>query len=1084
MSGHSPIELATVLGIAPPTPEQAAVIAAPMIPAGVVAGAGSGKTATMAARVVWLVANGRVRPEGVLGLTFTRKAAAELSSRVRRRLNQLRGLGLIPGACPSQAAGSPPGCHLPDDTPGGEPTVSTYHSYAGRLVAEHALREAREPTARLISPAVSWQLAARVVGSYAGPMDAVGKGPAWVIDAVLALAGELAEHLREPAELRRELERWRRRAQDTPGRRSACASLLLSTSAATLQLLPLVEAYQSAKAARMVLDYGDQVALAARIAARHTEVGEMERARFPVVLLDEYQDTGHAQRELLRALFGDGHPVTAVGDPCQSIYGWRGASAGGLRRFPAHFGRAGAPTPVRHLTRSFRNGSRILDVANRLAEPLRDSDPDVPILRPAEGCATLGRAECALLETQAEEADWVADHIADTLGRPAEQPLRPGEVAVLCRKRSQFPALRRALETRGLPVEVVGLGGLLTVPEVLDVVSVLRVLEDTDANPSLLRLLTGQRLRLGPSDLVALGGRARVLAASPTGTDLSHTGSLVEALDDPGPPSAYSDVGYSRLGALGSQLRALRQRLDQPLPDLVADVERTLELHIEVMARPGAQAVSARADLDAFADATAEFAGEEEEPTLRAFLSYLRAAEEEEFGLETGRVGSSDSVKVMTVHAAKGLEWPVVAIPGLAAGASSGIFPARPPASTKWTHNAQLLPFSLRGDAVDLPVLGGLGRRDAAAFDEACGARDRLEERRLAYVAVTRAAQVVLCSGFWWGEGKTALGPSVFLTEVRDVVVAAGDTVPSWCPPPDVADENPQRVTAASTCWPADPSGPVHEAVVAGARLVLAEMATPSASPAPTGTPEAAKSPEPLETAEVELAARWRQEVALLLAEQAGKAQASSGARQVVLPTRLTVTGLVGVAHDPGAVARGLRRPLPQPPAPAARRGSAFHAWVESHYGQLSLLDLDDLPGDPDAGLPGGEELAALQAAFRRSCWWHRTPLEVEVPFEAQLGQVVVRGRIDAAFRDADGGWTVIDWKTGGRPGPAAAIAGAVQLAVYRLAWSALREAPLERVRAAFHYVADGLTVRPADLLDGAGLQALIEALPVSAAEP
>src|SRR3984885_11927508 len=148
----------------------------------------------MAARLVWLVANGMVRPERVLGLTFTRKAAAELGQRVRARLDGLRRAGLRqPGPAPAPAGLA--------DLLDGEPTVSTYHAYAARLVADHALREALEPSLRLVSPAVSWQIAARVVAAYGGPMDAVTWKPAWVTAAVLDLAGELAEHLRTPDEV-------------------------------------------------------------------------------------------------------------------------------------------------------------------------------------------------------------------------------------------------------------------------------------------------------------------------------------------------------------------------------------------------------------------------------------------------------------------------------------------------------------------------------------------------------------------------------------------------------------------------------------------------------------------------------------------------------------------------------------------------------------------------------------------------------------------------------------------------------------------------------------------------------------------
>src|SRR5215467_13695445 len=161
------VQLARLLGLDEPTAEQSAVISAPLAPMAVIAGAGSGKSETMAARLVWLVANGYVHPERVLGLTFTRKAAAELASRVRARLDGLRRVGLAaPGTGPEG-----------DSDLAGGPVLATCHSYAGRLIAEHALREALEPTMRLITPAVSWQIAARVVAGYDGPMDAVEWAP-------------------------------------------------------------------------------------------------------------------------------------------------------------------------------------------------------------------------------------------------------------------------------------------------------------------------------------------------------------------------------------------------------------------------------------------------------------------------------------------------------------------------------------------------------------------------------------------------------------------------------------------------------------------------------------------------------------------------------------------------------------------------------------------------------------------------------------------------------------------------------------------------------------------------------------------
>jgi DNA helicase-2/ATP-dependent DNA helicase PcrA len=182
--------------------------------------------------------------------------------------------------------------------------------------------------------------------------------------------------------------------------------------------------------------------------------------------------------------------------------------------------------------------------------------------------------------------------------------------------------------------------------------------------------------------------------------------------------------------------------------------------------------------------------------------------------------------------------------------------------------------------------------------------------------------------------------------------------------------------------------------------------------------------------------------------------------------------------RDPQALARSLRRPLPHRPTPYARRGTAFHAWLEQRYGSLRLLDLDELPGAADDDAAADEELAALQEAFLAGEWADRTPVEVEVPFATTIAGVVVRGRMDAVFAEPGGRYDVIDWKTGRRPSEADAGAAATQLAAYRMAWASLAAVPISHVRAGFHYVRDGVTVRPADLLDADGLAALLEDVP------
>jgi DNA helicase-2/ATP-dependent DNA helicase PcrA len=1120
-----PSQLARLLRLPEPTPEQAAVISAPLGPLAVIAGAGSGKSETMAARLVWLVANGMVRPDRVLGLTFTRKAAAEFADRVRSRLERLRRAGLEGTGLGGTAPG---GAGETADPFGGDPVIGTYHAYAGRLVSDNALREGLEPSMRLITPALSWQLAAQIVAAYDGPMDEVTWTPQTVTAAVLELAGDLSEHLRGAGDVTA-VGLWLTAEQDAlPGRITQIVRKIIATQRAREQLLPLVSRYAAAKAAREVLDHSDQVALAARIASRHPEVGVAERARYQVVLLDEYQDTSHAQLVLLQALFGGGHPVTAVGDPCQSIYGWRGASAGNLRRFTADFpvvarvrpfgaSAPSGPAPVLQLSTSFRNSAQVLDAAAAIQEELRYEAPDVPRLVSAPDRSGRGTVACALLDTVLDEAEWVAAQVAALLASepgcaPDGQPwtpgadrrtsgVRPSDIAVLCRKRSQFVPLRHAIEARGIPVEVVGLGGLLVVPEVQDVVATLRVLHDAGASDALARLLTGPRWRIGPRDLVALGRRARALArgegdrpATPAGppghpghgdqdaadalaeaiTDLTaETGSLVEALDDLGEPGAYSRVGYARMHALAGELRRLRAHIGRPLADLTAEAERVLGLDIEVAARPGVDPVAARADLDAFTDVADAFTGEGvtgAEPTLGAFLAYLAAAQQEEFGLETGRVGESDSVKLLTVHAAKGLQWPAVFVPGLAMGERSQVFPARPRVSTRWTENPRLIPFGLRGDAGDLPELLGLDASSLDSFSEACVARDLAEERRLMYVAATRAAFWLGCSGYWWGEGGTSrLGPSPFLDEVRRSGVAQ---VSAWAPAPGPDAENPLLATVDAADWPATPAGRRYEAVREAAALVEAAAASSSA-PAP-------EELDTLSPADRDLMAAWDRDAGLLLAERAQRR--GDGATQVALPARISVSSLVSLARDPAELARQVRRPMPRPPARQARRGTAFHQWLEQRYGQQMLIDDSDLFGpDPstDDETPA-EGIAELRSRFEHGEWADRWPQAVEVPFETLVGDRLIRGRIDAVFADAPGGgYDVVDWKTGQPPrSEAERYAVSVQLAAYRLAWAALADVAVGVVRAAFYYVAHDQTVRPADLLDEAGLAALIEQIP------
>jgi DNA helicase-2/ATP-dependent DNA helicase PcrA len=455
----------------------------------VVAGAGSGKTETMAARVAWLVANQLVAPEAVLGLTFTRKAASELNARVRLRL----------GALASHPDTDPV---LRERLAVTAPTVATYHGYAAGIVAEHGLRIGVEPGAGVLGPAMCWGQAASVVAGHTGDMSDVALGLVTTTEDVLQLAAELGEHDISPTALRTWTARLEQQVHGYPDagkKKGPYAEVLkvLARQRARVALLPMVEAFEARKRSAGAIDYADQVAFAARVAVTSPEVGRRERARWRVVLLDEYQDTSVGQLRMLEALFGGpgGHPVLAVGDPRQSIYGWRGASAGTIERFGRTFpGTADRPAERLTLSTSWRNDRAVLAVANTVAAALPDPDQPLPDLAPSP-VAGPGEVHCGLYETVAEETEALADLLAERWHAGTAAGTRP-TVAVLARRRAQLPGIAAALRERGLPVEVVGLGGLLDVPEVSDVVATLRVLVDPSAGDALGRLLTGARWRI------------------------------------------------------------------------------------------------------------------------------------------------------------------------------------------------------------------------------------------------------------------------------------------------------------------------------------------------------------------------------------------------------------------------------------------------------------------------------------------------------------------------------------------------------------------------------------------------------------
>ncbi|MWC00025.1 UvrD-helicase domain-containing protein [Agromyces seonyuensis] len=1103
-------EIAERVGQHPPTAEQRAVIEAPAdVRALVVAGAGSGKTETMANRVVWLLANRHVDVPDVLGLTFTRKAAGELAERVRKRTQQLIDRGVVPGL---------------ELDPLESSTVATYNSFAATIYREHALRIGREPDAAVLGEAAAFQLARTVVAASADErLVEYDKSLDRITTAVLGLSRAIGDNVVDSRDVRRFAEDFLDLGSLPTGSTRVKVAYkdfadALGAVSALPALVELADAYDRAKQLKGFVEFSDQIALALRIVEGHPDVVADYRSRFRTVLLDEYQDTSVVQTRLLSTLFA-GHPVMAVGDPDQSIYGWRGASAANLARFGFDFAATdasgdGGDAVTFHLSTSWRNPRRVLDAANALIAPFAaDAAIEKRALAPSPFAGD-GSVEAGWAETLEEEADLVAQWFRVRLGeRRADE--EPKTAALLCRTYTKLPVFTAALAHHGVPFRVLGVAGLLEQPVVADLVATLRVLHDPTAGAELLRVLGGARRRIGPADLAELGRLARLLEgrghdASPLdpavraelrGSVAAEEGaSIIDALDfvagaDPehGLLSGFSPAGRERLRTAGLELQHLRRRAGLGLVDFVGLVVHELRLDIEVAANP-AQALGP-ASLEAFDELLAGFVDVAEHPTLGAFLDWLIEAEHRDRLSPRLEDADPGAVQVLSIHGSKGLEWNLVAIPRMVVDE----LPGRTHSARGWLSFGEL-PGQFLGDAAERPefVWQGLEHQkefvdNFAEFQSENKLHHSAEERRLAYVGVTRASEALLVTGSWWSSQSRPRGPGEFL---RDLAVAGVVPVDAF-PAASAFDENPREGSLEAPVWPLEPLGLRRGAVEAAAAAVRA------AAEGPTG---AGIGPELARDLELLLEERRRRDEPAVLD----------------VPTRVPASRFKDYVDDPAAVLRSLARPMPERPYRATRIGTLFHSWAERRSlagGSLDAFDdefeLDLLepldPGPAGEHAEAGEAEAAgdaenrsdrmtaagdgaatgiladqarmdrLKATFLASEWGLRKPVAVELELHLPLDGTVFICKLDAVYEvpaDSEAAargirYEVVDWKTGRAPTSARDLElKQTQLALYRLAYGHWAGVHPDEISAAFYFVDDDRVIRPDELQGEAELRA------------
>jgi DNA helicase-2/ATP-dependent DNA helicase PcrA len=1001
----------------------------------VVAGAGSGKTELMAVRVLWLVANGIAKPEQILGLTFTRKAAAELSKRIYESLLKLRDSEMWPSEL---------------DYDFTAPTISTYNAYANNLFRDFALAIGYEPEAALLTEAAAFQLAREVVLKHGTAIDErisdLDQNLNSIVENVLSLAQSMNDNLTN-AEMVNDLiqdviesvSELPKKSGSTDFSQYAYMATNLQPLAITPVLAKLADAYRSEKLRQGFVDYSDQVALAERASREVPALRERERNLHTQVLLDEYQDTSYLQTRLLQNLFANSS-VFAVGDPNQSIYGWRGASSSNLSSFFQDFQAPEAAKPF-ELSTSWRNPKSVLSLANHLIGSLK-----VVELEPASTAGT-GSVQVEFAQDLNLEAQQVADWFKHRM--TGEQT-----GALLMRKRSQMQVFVTALEEKGLEVEVVGLGGLLEVPEVVDLVSALRAIHNPAAGTQLIRLLTGPRWRIGAKDIERLHRyasrkarvedelREKIQEGLAPEDSLSIVDALDQILDEKEPEKiGFSEIGLVRLKDAARLLRSMRRQTGMSLVEYVRSVEQELWLDIEVQANPRRK--NPLVHLNAFAAIVSGYASSNSQPNLGGFLNWLEFADERERFEIPSTNPERGVVQVLTIHAAKGLEWDHVAVSNLI----EGDFPSSGKGSSGWLGTGKL-PFPLRGDRASLPVWNYKNhksqpdvKKSIEDFKEEMRAHLLNEELRLMYVAVTRPKSELLLTGSYWKPGnKSSRKPSQFL-------ISACEKLNFEIPEID-ADLNPLEEIEVIETWPIDPLGERHRKDVE-----LAAQKT-------------LKSVETLDR-KIDLILEGdqiQQDITLLLAERDAAITEND---EVALPVRIPASSFKDYIGDFDSVAAKLRRPMPQPPYKQTRTGTLFHSWIEGQYGAGmvvgQLLDQNS-SDDSDARGLGNESIRELQQNFAKSRFAQMQPVEIEREIQLTVGANTFICKLDAVFQTPTG-YEIVDWKTGKSPKNAAdQKLKTLQLALYRLAYSRFTGIPMENIEVCFYFVAEDKELKPIDV--------------------
>jgi ATP-dependent DNA helicase UvrD/PcrA len=683
----------------------------------VVAGAGTGKTQVVTRRIAWLIATRRARPSEILALTFTDKAAAEMQVRVDQ---------LVPYGYTDTA-------------------ISTFHAFGDRLIREYALELGLAPDVRVLSRAeVVIFLRERLfeldldhyrpLGDPTRFLGALATHFSRLKDedvdptAYLALADRELGEATLLAELARD--------GDTADQTGEIADAAGETAARQLELARAYARYQELLAAHGFIDFGDQVALALRLLRRSPAARREVRGRFRYVLVDEFQDTNRAQADLVELIAEPHRNVTVVGDDDQSIYRFRGASMSNIVDFRE---RPRRPRVV-VLRRNYRSRAGILAASGRL---IRFNDPDRlevqagidKRLRAQRPEPRAGRRPAAIrheaFASGSDEADWVAREIAVRVAAGAA----PKDHAILVRSNAEADGVLRSLNVAGLPWRFSGSSGLYARPEVRLLLAFLRSVADLGSSVDVYALAASDVYGLGGEDLTGIVASAR-----------RRNRSLWDVLEEvdrqPGLLRLAPDSRKAVRRLVGDLRGYAGLAHERPAGEVLYAFLKGSGLLARYAALDGARSEETLQNVARFFDVVRAQSALLSDDRCSFVAGHLRTLIEAGDDPPTAELDEdSDAVAVLTVHKAKGLEFPIVFLVGLV----DGRFPSA----------GRRDPLAIPGELV--------------AGRPASGDAHLREERRLFYVAMTRARdELILTHAADYG-GRTARRVSPFVLEALDL---------------------------------------------------------------------------------------------------------------------------------------------------------------------------------------------------------------------------------------------------------------------------------------------------------------------------